>query len=132
MFVVRSGTLVLKAGRRVLERVGPGGIVGEMALIDPAPRSATAIGGPDCSVSAVDQLTFDKLVRHVPGLAIEVMQVLARRLRRSTVSGNARPKPTRRKKSGSAKGKAKSKPSPSKRGKPARHRPKAQPGSRKR
>jgi len=103
MYVVRSGSLVLKAGRRVLERVVPGGIVGEMALIDPAPRSATAIAGPDCAVSAVDQRMFDNLVRRVPGLALEVMQILARRLRRSTAASTSRAKPARRPPAGRSK-----------------------------
>jgi CRP-like cAMP-binding protein len=95
MYVVREGTIVLRSGRRVLETVGPGGIVGEMALIDPAPRSATAVAGEDCAVSAVDQRMFDTLVRRVPGLALEVMRILARRLRRTT-RGSSRPSAPRR------------------------------------
>jgi len=92
MFVVRTGTVVLRSGRKLLERVGPGGILGEMALIDPAPRSATAVAGPDCSVSAVTEPMFHKLVTHVPGLALEMMRILARRLRQVTAAQSAKPK----------------------------------------
>ena len=85
MYIVRSGTLELRLGRRVLEIVGPGGVVGEMSLVDPAPRSATAVAGPGCSVVAIDEVMFHDLVKAVPNLALEVMGVMARRLRK----GNA-------------------------------------------
>lgn len=84
LFVVRTGTVALYDGRRLLERVGPGGILGEMALIDPAPRSATAVGGADCTLSAVSDLTFRKLVTHVPGFALEMMRLLVQRFRQAT------------------------------------------------
>jgi CRP-like cAMP-binding protein len=84
MYIVRSGELELRAGRRRLEVVGPGGLVGEMALIDPAPRSATAVARGTCSVAAVNADTFDELVRRVPRLALEVMRIMTRRLRRTT------------------------------------------------
>jgi CRP-like cAMP-binding protein len=93
MYVVRSGTVVLRSGRRLLETVESGGMVGEMALIDPAPRSASAIAGPDCSVSAVDEALFFDLIQKVPGLAIEVMRILSRRLRLVTSGRRAMPRP---------------------------------------
>jgi CRP/FNR family cyclic AMP-dependent transcriptional regulator len=83
MYVVRTGSVDLKIGDTVLESVGPGGILGELALVDPAPRSASAVAGPDCSLVRVDQAAFDDLVRRVPGLALEVMRVMARRLRKA-------------------------------------------------
>jgi CRP-like cAMP-binding protein len=82
MYVVRTGSVDLKIGDTLLESVGPGGILGELALVDPAPRSASAVAGPDCTLVRVDQAAFDDLVRRVPGLALEVMRVMARRLRK--------------------------------------------------
>ena len=87
MYVVRSGSVDLMIDNKLLETVGPGGILGELALVDPAPRSATAVAGPDCTLVRVDQEAFDDLVRRVPGLALEVMKVMARRLRRSNPGG---------------------------------------------
>lgn len=84
MYIVRSGKLELRAGGRRLEAVGPGGLVGEMALIDPAPRSATAVARGASSVAAIDAGTFDQLVQRVPRLALEVMRIMTRRLRRTT------------------------------------------------
>lgn len=82
MYIVRSGTVELRLGTRLLEVVEPGGVVGEMALIDPAPRSASAVAGPGCSVVAIDEQLFNQLVKSVPSLALEMMRILARRLRR--------------------------------------------------
>lgn len=84
MYIVKSGRLELRTGGRRLETVGPGGLLGEMALIDPAPRSATAVARGSCSVAAVDAHTFDQLVQRVPRLALEVMRIMTRRLRRTT------------------------------------------------
>ena len=42
MFAVVEGEVELTCHHHVIDVVGPGGIIGELALIDPAPRSATA------------------------------------------------------------------------------------------
>jgi CRP/FNR family cyclic AMP-dependent transcriptional regulator len=82
MFIVRTGNVELRIGETLLETVEQGGIFGELALVDPAPRSATAVAGPDCTLVLVDVNAFNDLVKRVPGLALEVMRVMARRLRR--------------------------------------------------
>lgn len=84
MYVVRTGTVELRSVDTVLEIVGQGGVFGEMALVDPAPRSATAVAGAGCSLAAIDATAFHGLVQKVPGLALEVMRVMARRLRQMT------------------------------------------------
>jgi CRP-like cAMP-binding protein len=83
MYIVRTGSVDLRIGETLVETVGQGGIFGELALVDPAPRSATAVAGPDCTVVLVNASSFNDLVRKVPGLALEVMRVMARRLRRA-------------------------------------------------
>ena len=83
MFIVRTGSVDLRIGDTLLETVEQGGIFGELALVDPAPRSATAVAGPDCTLVLVNAAAFNGLVRKVPGLALEVMKVMARRLRRA-------------------------------------------------
>jgi CRP-like cAMP-binding protein len=85
LFIVRSGSVDLRIDGEVIETVEQGGIFGEMALVDPAPRSATAIAGPDCSLVMVDEHSFNDLLRRVPGLGLEVMKVMARRLRRANL-----------------------------------------------
>jgi len=88
MYVVQSGSVELRAGGRVLETVTEGGILGEMALVDREPRSATAVATSDCRLVPIDEERFGLLVQRVPGFALEVMRVMAQRIRR------ANPKPT--------------------------------------
>ena len=83
MFIVRTGTVDLKIDDTLVETVEQGGVFGELALVDPAPRSATAIAGPDCTLVLVQEHSFNDLLRRVPGLGLEIMRVMARRLRRA-------------------------------------------------
>ena len=83
MFVVKKGEVEIRLGHRVLEVVGPGGIFGEMAMINGHERTATTVALTDCAVVAVDQKRFQFMVQQTPCFAIEVMRVLADRLRRA-------------------------------------------------
>jgi CRP/FNR family cyclic AMP-dependent transcriptional regulator len=82
MFVVRSGEVVIERGGKAIETVPPGGIFGEMALIDGAPRSATARAKTECEVAPITEKSFLFLVHETPFFAIAVMRTLADRLRR--------------------------------------------------
>ena len=82
MFIVREGQVTLKHGDVVLETLGPASIFGEMALIDPAPRSATAVAGEGLKLAVVNEQMFKMLVHKVPGFALELMRLIVRRLRR--------------------------------------------------
>src|SRR5262245_34985727 len=92
-YVVRTGTVFLRRGDRTLEEVGPGGVIGEMALIDSSPRSARAVAGIDCSVTMVNEYTLLELVKKVPGFSLEIMRIMAGRLRRVTASYSKAPEP---------------------------------------
>ena len=82
MYVVKSGTLRIRSGGVIYEDVGPGGIVGEMALVERYPaRSATVYALSDCELVAVDEARFSALVAEAPHFALTVMQILSRRLR---------------------------------------------------
>jgi CRP-like cAMP-binding protein len=82
MYVVRSGELTIEKGGNVMETVGPGGVFGEMALIDGSPRVATVRAKTDCEVAPINEKTFLFLVHETPFFAIAVMRTLADRLRR--------------------------------------------------
>jgi CRP/FNR family cyclic AMP-dependent transcriptional regulator len=80
-FVVQSGTVEIRVGDRVVETLSEHGIFGEMALIDEGPRSATVVAVTDAKLVPVGQKQFLFLVRETPYFALNVMRVLARRLR---------------------------------------------------
>ena len=82
MYVVLDGEVELRVRGEVLEVAGPGDIVGEMALIDTKPRSATARAISDCRLASVDERRFLYMVHETPLFALHVMRVLADRLRR--------------------------------------------------
>jgi CRP/FNR family transcriptional regulator, cyclic AMP receptor protein len=84
MFAVVEGRVELTRAGEILELVGPGGIVGEMALIDDAPRSATATVVAPTRVARVDGKRFTFLVQEHPTFALQVMKVMAERLRATT------------------------------------------------
>lgn len=82
MYVVSSGEAEVLIGGRGVETVGPGGIVGEMALIDAQPRSATVVAKTDCTLVPVDGKRFERLVSHHPRFALQMMRVLTQRIRK--------------------------------------------------
>jgi CRP-like cAMP-binding protein len=61
-------------------------IFGEMALIDDAPRSATAVAKTDVELVPISEKQFLFLVSQTPFFALKVMRVLARRLRATSKS----------------------------------------------
>lgn len=81
MYVVRSGTVEIRYYGAVLDRVGPGGMFGEIAIIDGATRSATAVAIEDCEVAPITREGFLTLVQRKPTFALDVMKALARRIR---------------------------------------------------
>ncbi|MBM3544729.1 MAG: cyclic nucleotide-binding domain-containing protein [Alphaproteobacteria bacterium] len=83
MYVIRSGEVEILIDGKVVETLTSGGIFGEMALIDGAPRAAAARAKTDCEVAPLTEKTFLFLVHETPFFAIAVMRTLAERLRRS-------------------------------------------------
>ena len=84
LYVVISGTIEIVTFGKHLEHVGPGGMFGEIALIDDGPRSASALALQDSKVMKIDRAAFLELVRDHPIFSLHVMQAMAQRLRRTT------------------------------------------------
>jgi CRP/FNR family transcriptional regulator, cyclic AMP receptor protein len=85
MYVLLSGNAEIRSGNLLLERVGVGDIVGELGVLDAVPRIATVTALTDCVAAVIDQKRFQFLVEGNPHFALEVMQVMARRLRQCDV-----------------------------------------------
>jgi CRP/FNR family transcriptional regulator, cyclic AMP receptor protein len=85
-FVIQSGRVDIRLGNRALGSLGDHDIFGEMALIDTAPRSATAVAATDVKIVPVGEKQFLFLVSQTPHFALNVMRTLARRLRTQNVA----------------------------------------------
>ena len=84
MYVVVVGEVDLQRGGQTFETVSAGTLVGEMAMIDKAPRSATAIAKTDCRLMPIDDRRFEFMISETPSFALHVMRILVDRLRRTT------------------------------------------------
>jgi len=84
MYVVKQGEVDILVDGLVMHIAQAGEIFGEMALIEPDPRSATAVARSNCELVPVDQKRFTFMIQHTPFFAVYVMRVLADRLRKTS------------------------------------------------
>ena len=84
MYAVVEGEVDIVSRGKVLETTGAGGIVGELALIDRSPRSASAFARSPCKLVPVDAKRFEYMVQQTPFFALQVMRIMTERLRRWT------------------------------------------------
>ncbi len=89
MYVIQDGEVEVVADGVVIDAVGPGGIFGEMALIDRSPRSAAVRAKTDCRVVPIDETKFMNHVHRTPFFALQVMRIMNERLRRRMAAPNA-------------------------------------------
>ena len=87
MYVVCSGAVEVISFGHVLDSVGPGGMLGDLALIDGGPRSAAALATEPTEVAVIDQATFDALVREEPSFVFALLRLMAERIRRMAEAG---------------------------------------------
>ena len=81
MYVLLEGSAAIRVGNQVVETAGPGALLGEMAMIEDAPRVATVIARTPCRLARVDRARFNYLIQQNPFFAVHVMRVLVERLR---------------------------------------------------
>ena len=90
MYVLLEGEMEILLGDFVLETVRKGALIGEMALIDDSPRTASAIAKSPCRLAEIDRRRFHFLVQQTPHFATHVMKTLADRLRHMNAVAAAR------------------------------------------
>ncbi len=84
MYIVVEGRVAVSIKDKVVERVGPGGVFGEMALVNQSPRAATATAETDCSLLTVNRNDFLALVKSRPEFGVALLKSVAERMRHLT------------------------------------------------
>jgi CRP/FNR family transcriptional regulator, cyclic AMP receptor protein len=90
MYVLLEGEMEILLGDFVLETVRQGALIGEMALIDDSPRTASVVAKTPCRLAEIDRRRFHFLVQQTPHFATHVMKTLADRLRHMNAVAAAR------------------------------------------
>jgi len=81
MYVVLEGRVAVTIGKRVVDRIGPGGVLGELALLDQVPRVASALAEDNVSLQPISRNAFIALINLDPELGAAMLATLAERLR---------------------------------------------------
>ena len=84
MYVVLYGRVAISVGGKLVEKLGPGGVFGEMALIDRAPRLASAVADTACTLLTLDRHGFLKLVKKSRRFAASLLTAVSERARYMT------------------------------------------------
>ncbi len=79
-FIVLEGEVEVRQGDRVIATRRPGDYVGEIALLDKRPRTATVVATTPVSVEVLSRREFVSLLAEVPELSEQIMATMARRL----------------------------------------------------
>ena len=79
LILVTGRASVTRAGELITE-VGPGAVIGEMALLSGRPRSATVTLVTDAEVLVLARREFQALLNEMPAVRAQVMETMALRL----------------------------------------------------
>jgi CRP/FNR family cyclic AMP-dependent transcriptional regulator len=88
-YLILSGTVKVHVeqadGRDVIVALrGRGEVVGELSLLDNSPRLASAVTLEPCTTLWIDRAAFNECLETIPALSLNLVKILARRLRVAT------------------------------------------------
>jgi len=86
VYIVKEGLVEISGAlnantRRVFSQIGPGGMFGEMAVLEHRPRSACATAATDTTVYLIPRGELLFLIERSSGLALSLLQAISHRLR---------------------------------------------------
>jgi CRP/FNR family cyclic AMP-dependent transcriptional regulator len=88
MYVVLEGRVAISIRGAVVQYVGPGGVFGEMALVDQSPRTANATAETDCTLLGINRHVFLNLVKSDPTFGASLLGAVAERVRNTSAGLN--------------------------------------------
>lgn len=80
-FIIMSGSVRIERGGRTINTVGPGDFLGEIALLDGGPRTATAIAETPCRLLSMTFPMFHELLDASPTIRAAILEAVGQRLR---------------------------------------------------
>ena len=78
-YVIEEGTAKVEIDGRARHEVGPGDVLGELSMFDPAPAAATVTTTSDCRLLVIGFAPFEQAVRSSPDLAVALLRTMAQR-----------------------------------------------------
>jgi CRP/FNR family transcriptional regulator, cyclic AMP receptor protein len=81
MFVIASGGVVVERNGRELARLGPGDVIGEMALLSEGPRNATVTAAEPTTLFVLAHREFHSLMDQSVDVRTCVFNAVAQRIR---------------------------------------------------
>jgi len=89
LFLVHYGEMKIvtedaKGDELIINKCGPGEVIGEMALIDGVPRSATVVALEDVEVLELKHDVFENILETRPDVSLSIIRNYSSRLRFST------------------------------------------------
>jgi len=78
--IVLDGEIEVRKGDQVIATRGSGSYIGEIALIDHRPRTATVVAKTPVKIEVIGQREFAGLMAEVPELSQQILATVARRL----------------------------------------------------
>lgn len=89
LYIIADGTIVISQQtldgeeERLLRVGGRGDVVGEMALIQNAPRAATVRTTTECTVLEMEKKDFETILSRSPRMAIDIIRITLDRIRQN-------------------------------------------------
>jgi CRP/FNR family transcriptional regulator, cyclic AMP receptor protein len=87
MFILVSGRARVERDTQPINEVGPGEVIGEIALLDGGPRTATVTLTEPSRLLVLARREFQALMDEFPDIRLRVLEAVARRLRSLDVEG---------------------------------------------
>lgn len=86
LYVVEDGRVKVRVTspegkERILALLGPGDVLGELAVLDGGPRCADVVAQEECTLIFLDGEEFREFLRGHPEASVRLLRLLARRLR---------------------------------------------------
>jgi CRP-like cAMP-binding protein len=79
MYVILNGSIITSVGGKKVGRSGSGAVIGEIALVDQKPRTASVTTETNCSLLSLNRQKLIELIETLPEFGIALLRILSTR-----------------------------------------------------